>query len=82
MVRTQIQLTERQSIRLRALASRHRLSVAEIIRRAVDDTLAAEARDNHEEARRRAISAIGCVHSGVRDLSEKHDDYVLEAYGE
>jgi len=59
MVRTQIQLSERQSRRLKALAAREGTSVAELIRRAVDRALDAEALDDPEEIKRRALSAIG-----------------------
>lgn len=83
MVRTQIQLTEEQSRRLKRLAAKHRVSVAEIIRRSVDRTLRSHVLPpDQDELRRRALAAIGCGHSGKRDISEKHDDYLAEIYAE
>jgi hypothetical protein len=34
------------------------------------------------EERRRAIAAAGQFHSGASDISEKHDEYLVEAFQE
>lgn len=78
MVRTQVRLTEKQVEALRKMASREGVSVAEIIRRAVDRAVVGHVRD-WGEIRARAIAAIGCGHADVTDLSTRHDDYVVEA---
>lgn len=77
MVRTQVQLTEKQVGELKAVAAKQKVAVAALIRMSVDKMLADDA-----EIRRRAIAAAGCCHSGVGDLSERHDDYLEEAYSE
>ncbi|MGQ9804370.1 MAG: ribbon-helix-helix protein, CopG family [Anaerolineae bacterium] len=80
MIRTQIQLEEVQYRRLKELAASRRLSVAELIRRAVDDWLATSAAIADEERRQRAIAAAGRFRSGLGDLAEKHDEYLIQAY--
>jgi hypothetical protein len=82
MVRTQIQLTEQQSRGLHELSVRKGISVAEIIRRSVDQTLRAEILVDPEEIRQRARAAVGYGKDSVTDLSENHDRYLAEAYGE
>jgi len=79
MVRTQIQLTKEQVKLLKRMAEARHLSVAELIRRAVDILIKSGNVIDIEERRRRAISAAGCFRSGVSDLSAKHDDYLSEA---
>lgn len=80
MVRTQVQLTEEQAKLLRQLAASKHLSVAEIIRQAVDNFLKSQVIVDLEEKKQRAIEAIGRFHSGVSDLSEAHDRHLTEAF--
>lgn len=82
MVRTQIQLTERQTRRLKTLAAKHGTSVAELIRRAVDHAVDAELVTEEEEVRARALQVIGKYTDTKSDVSEQHDRYLSEAYGE
>lgn len=79
MVRTQIQLTEAQSDRLKKLAAKKQMSVAELIRQGVNVILRAEA-VSPEERKRRAMAAAGRFRSGRKDLSSAHDKYLAEAY--
>ena len=53
--------------------------MAEIIRESVDAYLRVGARPTCEELRKRALSIIGIAH-GPTDLSERHDDYLEEAF--
>ena len=80
MIRTQIQLTEQQAQALKSLAAERNSSVAELIRQAVDDLLRRTSGISIEERRCRAIAAIGRFHSGHKDISTRHDDYLAEAY--
>lgn len=82
LVRTQIQLDERQAERLKTVAASRGLSMAEWIRRAVDSALLSSGLTNREEQRRRAIAASGRFTSGVTDLSVEHDKYLAEAFGD
>lgn len=82
MVRTQIQLSDAQAAALKARAAKEQVSMSELIRRSVDRMLAADEPADREEIRRRALAAIGSVHSGAADLSADHDRYLAEAYGE
>ena len=79
MVRTQIQLTERQSRRLQTLAKRKGVSVAELIRRAVDHTSDTSLMADEEEIRARALQVIGKYADPAPNVSEQHDQYLAEA---
>lgn len=79
MVRTQIQLTEKQAKALKRLSSSRHLSIAELIRRAVDNMIKTTVLIDADEKRKRAIEAAGRFSSGLKDLSERHDEYFVEA---
>lgn len=81
MVRTQIQLTERQARRLRAEARERGLSLAEIIRRYVEKGLSEES-PNRAALYDRAARLVGRFQDrrGARDVSSKHDRYLHETY--
>lgn len=79
MVRTQVQLTQEQAQALKRIAAKRGVSVAEIIRRAIDTVVTTEVLPpDREEIRRRALEAVGCFHSGLSDLSTRHADYWAE----
>ena len=80
MIRTQIQLTEEQSVMLKKLAAKRSISMAELIRQGIDFYIRACGTVSQEERRQRAIEAAGQFHSGKTDLSEKHDMYLAEVY--
>ena len=80
MVRTQIQLTEDQAKALKEIAQSRHLSVAELIRKAVDTVIKSNTVVNAEERHRRAMEIVGKFSSGKRDVSKKHDLYLTEAY--
>jgi len=80
MVRTQIQLTERQTRRLKAIANQRGVSVAELIRRAVDHALDAELLADKDEVRARALQVVGKYADTADDVSEQHDRYLAKAY--
>ena len=81
MVRTQIQLTERQARELKRIAAREDVSMAEVVRRAVE----AKIREGTpgvpwEERVRRAMAVMGKFHSGLKDVSRRHDHYLAKAF--
>jgi predicted DNA-binding ribbon-helix-helix protein len=81
MVRTQIQLDRPQYERLRALAHRRHISLAEAVRRLIRAGLS-----GGETARRTShasawLAASGVVRSGVRDLGRRHDAHLAKGYG-
>jgi len=82
MVRTQIQLTEEQAKAVKKIARARHLSVAELMRQAVDNLIKASTVIDVEERRKRAIDAAGRFRSGLRDLSTEHDKYLEEAFSE
>ena len=79
MVRTQIQLTEAQHTMLKRLAQEEGLSMAEIIRRAIDYFETRRTKLADAEIRERAKKAAGMFHSGLGDLSARHDDYFADS---
>ena len=82
MVRTQIQLTERQARELKRMAAREGVSMAEVIRRAVDAKIRGGSGEvPWQERVRRAQAAMGKFRSGLKDVAKRHDDYLAEEYG-
>ena len=81
MVRTQIQLTEEQATKLKRVAADRGVSMAEVVREAVDRI---PDRDDRAERWARALAAVGKGHDrdGATDVSIRHDDYLAEAYAE
>jgi ribbon-helix-helix CopG family protein len=81
MVRTQIQLTDRQARQLRAQARERGLSLAEVIRRYVEKGLADEASDR-SALYERASHLVGRFRDtrDARDVSTRHDRYLDEAF--
>ncbi len=77
MIRTQVQLTEAQARRLKETSERTGLSMAELIRRAVDRSLESGEPDR-DELWRRALATVGAFNSGLGDLTENHDKYLEE----
>jgi predicted transcriptional regulator len=82
MERTQISLTSEQAHRLRRLARRRRTSMAALIREAIDRVHPDSESDDLEAQWRRALASVGGGHSGHRDISQRHDDYLGDAFGE
>lgn len=80
MVRTQIQLTEKQASALKRLAAEKRISIAELVRQSIDVLLQTESGIGDAERRRRAKEAAGFIRSGLPDLATEHDRYLIEAY--
>lgn len=80
MVRTQIQLTQNQAKALKRIAQSRHLSVAEVIRKAVDAVIKSSSVIDMEERHKRALEIVGKFGSGKRDVSKKHDLYLTEAY--
>ncbi|MCZ7586886.1 MAG: ribbon-helix-helix domain-containing protein [Deltaproteobacteria bacterium] len=80
MVRTQIQITNEQAKSLRLLASRLNVSQAELIRRSIDRLLATEVGVSLADKKKRAIAAVGRYASDRDDVSERHDDYLADAF--
>ena len=80
MIRTQISLTERQMRRLRRVAADRGVSMATVIREAIDAYVPDD--DAARSARAaRVLAAAGRFDSGLEDVSERHDDYLAEDPG-
>jgi predicted DNA-binding protein len=79
VVRTQIQLTEQQLERLRRLSAGLGVSIAALIREAVDRALDDDGRERDWEL---ALSVVGKYHDrdGATDISSNIDEYAAEAF--
>jgi hypothetical protein len=73
-------LTEDQARILKKIAHSRHLSVAELIRGAVDGLIKSGTAISIEERRKRALDAAGRFRSGKRDISRRHDEYLSEAF--
>ena len=69
MIRLQVQLTEEQAARLRRLANDRGVSVAAVVREAVDAAAPTAADDPWE----RALAVVGTYRSGGADGAREHD---------
>ncbi|MBI4860208.1 MAG: ribbon-helix-helix protein, CopG family [Candidatus Riflebacteria bacterium] len=82
MVRTQIQLPPAQARALKSLAASRGISMAEMIRLAIDEMLRTKGQKPREELWDRALEVAGRYRSGRHDLSEKHDEHLAEVFDE
>ncbi len=81
MVRSQIQFSREQLEDIRAIARSQRVSIAEVVRRAVDYYAQHKAPAATEEAlRSRAWAVVGRYTSGYSDTSTDHDRHLAEAF--
>ena len=81
MIRTQVQLTDRQLEALRHASSATGRSIADLIREGVDQYLAGRSDLSREERIERAIGVAGKFSSGRSDGSAQHDKHLAEAFG-
>jgi hypothetical protein len=82
MVRTQVQLTEAQAAKLKELAIRQDVSIAELIRRGVDQLLSTTHRVYDPEQKRLALAFVGQFPDEATDVAENHDLYLAEIYAQ
>lgn len=80
MVRTIIQLTEKQAKELRQRSKKEGVSMSELVRQGIDIILSKPSID--DETWRRAMEAVGFAKGGPPDLSERHDEYLAQAIEE
>jgi hypothetical protein len=82
MIRTQVQLTDRQLKALRHASAATGRSVADLIRQGVDQYLAGRSEIGREERIERALKVAGRFSSGRTDISANHDKHLAEAFGQ
>jgi hypothetical protein len=80
MIRTQVQLTDRQLEALRQASAATGRSIADLIRQGVDQYLAGRSELGREERIERAIKVAGRFSSGRTDVSADHDRHLAEAF--
>lgn len=81
MPRIQVQLAEQQLARLRRISAEKGQSVAELVRLGVELYLNSQQKPDMRVLRERARLAAGTFSAGPpHDVSERHDDYLAEAF--
>lgn len=81
MIRTQVQLTEEQFAALKAASAAEGVSVAELIRVALDRLMETRGVAGLKERKERAAAVAGRFRSGLANLAERHDEYFAETAG-
>ncbi len=81
MVRTQIQLREEQAIYVKSIAAEEDISMAEVIRQAVELLQETREKPTQQELMLRSLEIFGKYDSGESDVSVNHDKYLNEIYG-
>jgi len=80
MLRVQIQLTDEQAQAIKRIASAKGVSVAEVIRRAVEGVIKTSPKADMKERQKQALDIVGKFRSGKRDISKRHDAYLAEGH--
>ena len=81
MVRTQIQLREDQVEYIKDIAAAEDISMAEVIRQAVELLQETREKPTKRELMLRSLEIFGKYSSGESDMSINHDKYLNEVYG-
>lgn len=79
MVRTQIQLTDKQAARLKEIAHASNESMAAIIRKALDRFFLRQEPDRRA-LYRQALATAGKYKAGAPDISIEHDRYLQDEF--
>jgi predicted DNA-binding protein len=79
MVRIQLQLSDEQAERLRRVAADRGVSLAAVIREAVEALVHDD--DPSAGEQERALAVVGRFSSGRRDVSCEHDRDLVDAFG-
>ncbi len=81
LVKKNVSLRDDQVKALKKLAKQHKLSVASLVRKSVDDFLIKlSGKTYSKQAAEAAIKAAGRFHSGHSNVSNRHDDYLADEY--
>ncbi len=78
MVRMQIQVSEEQAAALRRRARAKDVSIAAVVREAIDREL--NGNDDRAAAWARALAAVGSLRGGGANVAVEHDLYLDDAY--
>jgi hypothetical protein len=82
VIRVQIQFTADELAALRAEAGQRHISVSAVVREAVDERMSRprpQPAPTREELIERSLAAMGRFHSGLGDVSARHDEYFADS---
>ncbi len=79
MIRTQVQLTDEQAARVKELAHASNVSMAAIIRKALDQFILKQEPDRRT-LYRQALATVGKYKAGAPDISIEHDRYLEQEF--
>ncbi len=79
MIRTQIQFEEEQYQKIKELANQQKVSIAAVVRRAVEQLLMTR-KPGRSSLYREALKISGKYKADHNDISTSHDKYLEEAY--
>lgn len=77
---TTLELTQKQMQILEELALKRQISPDEVIQQEIERLLIYDAKVPDETIKQKARSVAGQFHSGLHDLSSRHDEYLAESY--
>ena len=80
MIRTQVQFTPEQWEALKKIAASRHVSVAEVVRRSVDQLIRSPENKKIDEYRRLSVEIVGKYKSESSDVSTNHDKYLSDVY--
>lgn len=90
MVTVEIQLSDEQARRLDQVAQTEGVSLEEVVRRSIERYVMEQEATPHRaldraelaELRRRSLALVGKYGSDASDVSENHDRYLADIYGD
>ena len=81
MIRTQIQFEEAQHQQIRRLAQSHQISMSEVVRRLIRQSLALGLDQDPPRKAGALLELAGIGQSALGDLGRRHDEYLAEDFG-
>ncbi len=81
MIRTQIQLKESQAAYIKTVAAEENISMAEVIRNAIELLRESRERPSKRELMHRSLAIVGKYNATENDVSVNHDEYLAETFG-
>jgi hypothetical protein len=79
VIRTQVQLTDKQAAELKQLSAMRGRSISALVREGIDQLLRSGGAVSRSDRMRRAASVFGKFRSGRPNLADRHDGHFADA---